>query len=360
MPISTPFVWVDLDIMEDNITKMTSGLQKYGVRHRPHVKTHKSIEIAKMQLAAGAVGITCAKISEARVMAEAGIRDILIAYSTIGQDKMERLGKLMAIADLKVTVDNMLAAKQLSDLAISKQTEIKAYIEVASHIKRGGVKFGEQLVAFTQQVKQLDGIVVEGLFGYCGIRPNLKTREDIRGYAKEEAANLVRARDLLTTNGFEVKCLSGGSSVTSVFPEELAPLTESRAGNYVFYDKHYADLGAVSLEHCALKVRTTVISKVEAGYVTIDAGSKTLGSDTKDNKGFGYIVNHPVSKLYKLNEEHGFVQYDLSQDSFEIGQLIDIIPNHSCILPNLCDYIYAFRKGQFERKIRIDARGMNY
>jgi D-serine deaminase-like pyridoxal phosphate-dependent protein len=360
MTISTPFAWVDLDIMENNIIKMTSDLKKYGVRHRPHIKTHKSIEIAKMQLAAGAVGITCAKISEAQVMAEAGIRDILIAYSLVGRDKMERLGKLMDIADIKVTVDNMIAAKQLSALALSKDTKIKIFIEVATHIKRGGVKSGEDLIAFAKLLSKMEGLAFEGLFGYYGISPTLKRREDIKLYAREEVANLVKAKKILENNGMAVKYLSGGSSVTSICPEEFTPLTESRAGNYVFYDVNYVNLGAVSLENCALRVKTTVISMPEAGYLTIDAGSKTLGSDTKDNQGYGHIVGHPKSKLYKLNEEHGFVRYDPSQDNYKIGQTLDIIPYHSCILPNLCDYIFAFRKGQFARRIRIDARGKNF
>src|SRR5690625_192121 len=150
MIISTPYVWVDMEVMKKNIEQMATGLKKYGILHRPHIKTHKSVEIARMQLDAGAVGITCAKISEANVMAKAGIKDILIAFSLVGQDKMDRLDELMDIADIKVTVDNMTAAQQLSDLGIRKNKLVKVYIELATHIKRGGVKFGDSLVNFTK------------------------------------------------------------------------------------------------------------------------------------------------------------------------------------------------------------------
>jgi len=358
--ISTPYVWVDLDVMEKNINKMTSDLKKHKVKHRPHIKTHKSIEIARMQLKAGAIGITCAKISEAKVMAEAGIKDILIAYSIVGEDKIKRLGNLLDIADIKTTVDNIDTAKQLSELALSKGKKLKIYIEVETPLKRGGVRIGKDLVDFTRNLCNLDGILFEGLFGYYGLDPNLKTLEDIQTHAKKEVDNLVKAKFLLENNGFKVKYLSGGSSVTSVCPKELEQLTESRAGNYVFFDLNYVKFGAASLENCALKVKSTIISKPEPNYFTADAGSKTLGSDTKENMGFGYIVNHPGAKIYKLNEEHAFVRYDSSKEKFKVGQIIEIIPNHSCILPNLCDYIFAFRKGRFERKIRIDARGKNY
>lgn len=357
MFLSTPFVWVDLDIMEKNIVEMMAGLKKHGLKHRPHIKAHKSIEIAKMQLEAGATGITCAKISEANVMAKAGIKDIFIAYSIIGQDKIERLGKLMDIADVKVTVDNMVAAKQLSGLGVRKNKKVKVYIEIATHIKRGGVDYGEDLVDFAKELLKLEGISIEGLFGYVGARSSLKTKKQIKEFAKEEATNLVKAKELLVANGIKVKYLSGGGSITSICPEELAPLTESRAGNYVFYDLNSVYWGAVSLKQCALRVKATVISIPEVGYATIDVGSKTLSSDTKENRGFGYIVNYPNAKIYKLNEEHGFIKYIPSESSFEIGQEIDIIPNHSCVLPNMCIYIFGFRKGNFERRIRIDARG---
>src|SRR5690625_2060499 len=110
MVLSTPFVWVDLDKMENNILTMARGLKKNCIQHRPHIKTHKSIEIAKKQLEAGAVGITCAKISEGMIMAKAGIKDILIACSLVGQDKMDGLSELMKIAEIEVAVDNMVAA----------------------------------------------------------------------------------------------------------------------------------------------------------------------------------------------------------------------------------------------------------
>jgi len=357
MLLSTPFVWVDLDIMEKNISEMITSLKKHGLKHRPHIKAHKSIEIAKMQLEAGASGITCAKISEANVMAKAGIKDIFIAYSIIGQDKIDRLDKLMDIADIKVTVDNMVAAKQLSELGVRKNKKVKVYIEIATWIKRGGVDYGEDLVDFAKELLKLKGISIEGLFGYVGVRPFLKTKEQIKEFAKEEAVNLVKAKELLVVNGIEIKYLSGGGSITSVCPEELAFLTESRAGNYIFYDLNSVYLGAASIEQCALRVKATVITIPEAGYATIDAGSKTLSSDTKENRGFGHIVDYPNAKIYKLNEEHGFIKYNPSQDNFEIGQVIDIIPNHSCVLPNMCNYIFGFREGNFERRIRIDARG---
>ena len=357
MELSTPYPWVDLDILEQNIRTQTQSLRAYGIAHRPHIKTHRSIEIARMQLAAGAKGITCAKLAEAMVMAQAGIRDILLAYPLVGEDKMRRLGALLDMAEVTVTVDNLLAARQLSNLGVSKQKKVHVLVEICTPIERGGVQ-EQSVLPFVRELLQLPGLAFKGLFSYSGLSQKLGTPEKVAAYAKEEAQRLLRVKSTLQKYGIPVKTTSAGSSITSLSPENLAGIDESRAGSYVFNDYHYACEGCIPLDRCALRVKATVVSAPAKNKITLDAGSKSLTTDGKGSS-FGYLVQCPEAKIYKLNEEHGFV---LLPDgaALKVGDTVDIIPNHSCVVTNLHDYLFGFRRGVFERRIRVDARGKSY
>lgn len=358
MTLSTPYVWIDLDIMERNIRDMTAGLAANGVRHRPHIKTHRSVEIARMQAAAGARGITCAKLSEAMVMAKAGFNDIFLAYSLVGRDKMRRLADLMDFADISVTVDNWVSAEQLSNLGKEIGRDIPVFVEVMTSIMRGGVGPGE-LAAFIRRLGDYPRVAIAGLFCYSGVWPDLGDKDKIRAFALREANLLTEARDMLNAEGISVPYLSGGSSVTSTCPEALSPLDESRAGNYVFSDLNYVATGAVSVDDCAMRIKATVISRPASGKATLDAGSKILSSDQRGT-GFGLIRQYPTARIFKLNEEHAFVDFEPGAPVPAIGEEVDILPNHACVVSNLVEYMYGFRKDAFERAIRVDARGMSY
>lgn len=360
MELSTPYPWLDLDIVEQNIGNMVTRLRQSGVKHRPHIKTHKSIELARLQLDMGAEGITCSKLSEAAVMAKAGIKNILVAYPLVGTDKMSRLGELMAIADITVTSDNMVNAVQLNELGERLGHKIKVQIEIGAQNQRGGLFGREELITFAGKLSSLPWIQIKGIFTYVGLRPDLKEPGKLEEFAVKEAEAMAESKRILEESGYSVEIVSAGSSATSLFAHHHGIITESRAGSYVFNDMNAVYLHAAKVEDCALKIRTTVVSMPKNGLATIDAGSKSLSSDTKPGQGYGYVQGYPEIVIYKLNEEHGYLRFDSSKVKLEIGQELDIIPNHACVIGNLHEYYFAFRGGEFDRMIRVDARGKNY
>lgn len=357
--IATPFVTIDMDIVERNIHTMLETVKPYGILHRPHIKSHKSVFLAKKQLEAGCHGITCAKLSEAEVMAANGITDILIAFPIIGKLKLERLGKLIGKAEIKTIVNSFDGAKGLSDLAISINKPITVYIEIDGGLNRGGVLPGIPTLEFARSINELPYLSIEGLLYYGGTIYSESSQAEIIRKTRMERDDLVATQILLNQHGFSIRVLSTGSSYSSRNAQYLEGVTEVRAGNYIFNDASTLWPGLVSLQDCALSVWSTVVAKPDNHTWIIDAGTKTLTSDTGAfTKGYGYIVGHEECQIYKLNEEHGFVK-SIGNEEVSVGDVIQIIPNHSCVIPNLNWHIYAVRNNKVLHSISIDARGMN-
>lgn len=358
---STPYVCVDLNKVEKNIQSMQIRLDEVGIEHWPHIKTHKSIELAKKQLEFGASGITCAKLSEAEVMADAGIQPILIAYPIVGKDKLQRLGELAQKIHLRTIVDSKVVAEGISSTGESIGKQIEVLIDVDGGNHRGGVQPGKAVLDFAQEIVNLPGIRIVGVFTYAGQIYDFSTEEEIKKATRQEAKILLDAQELLREHGIEVSVTSGGSTLSSYYADELRGITQSRAGNYIFGDMNAVNVGVYTVEECALKVCSTVVSIPLPGYATIDAGSKTLTSDlSHKGNNHGYILNKPGLELVKLNEEHGYLRYDPERYSLKVGDIVEIIPNHSCVIPNLNDSIYTFRDDQYVGSLTISARGKNY
>ena len=358
---STPSVRVDMDIVERNIRNAVSVLSSVNISHRPHIKVHKSIALARLQQKLGCKGVTCAKLGEAEVMADGGITDIVLAYPLIGADKLERYRALVTRKDMRIqtVINSIPGARGLSDLGLSLGCRLPVLIELDGGIKRGGLPNGEALTAFGKAVKDMPGLQIEGVEYYGGDIYTCKTKEDVRLRARRERDEILEAAQTLRSLGINISILSGGSSFSMFFPEEISGLTEVRAGNYIFNDCARLGLGLINVEDCALRIHCTVIARPDSETAIIDAGSKTLTTDTVSSReGYGYVVQAPNAIIYKLNEEHGFVKQDGGLN-WEIGQTIDVIPNHACTVPNLCDEIYAMRGNVFEGAICIDARGKN-
>lgn len=356
--LSTPYVKIDQQKLHRNIARMQQWVRENGQALRPHIKTHRSVEIAKLQLAAGAVGITCSKLGEAEVMCAGGIRNILIAYSLVGRDKMLRLKRLMEQGEITVTCDNATSARQLSETGVELGRPVPVLAEVLTHIKRGGVA-EDRLVEFVSFLRTLPGLQFQGIFAYSGLNPTADADHGLCAMSRQEDALLLRSRQALEQAGIPVPVVSGGSTVLSRRADVMHTLTESRAGNYVFGDIHYAQLGAVEEDDCALVVRATVISTPEDGLATLDCGSKILSSDHNET-GFGKIRQYPDAVIYKLNEEHGYVRYDPHSCQLHVGDEVDVIPYHSCVVSNLVDRMFLFSGQQYVRSITVDARGRSF
>lgn len=359
--LTTPAVILDLDIAERNIAKMAHKLAAQQIYHRPHIKTHKSLRVAMAQVQAGAVGITVAKLSEAEVFVNGGLTDILIAYSIVGEDKLQRFANLHRKAQLKTTVDSVSIAEGLSRIGIETGKPVEVLIEVDGGLHRGGLQPGLHSLEFAKAINHLQGIRIVGLMGYFGNIYNELNRDGIVQAAKRESQLMSETSALLKQAGFSCDIVSAGSTPAGNVSEQLNGITEVRAGNYVFNDISTLELGLAAETDCALRVIATVISVPLPGYATIDAGSKTLTSDLAHHRtGHGLVVGYPEVQLVGLNEEHGYLRFEPTEVSLRVGDRVEIIPNHSCVIPNLNDFIFGVRAGQMVERISIDARGCNY
>lgn len=359
--LPTPYAYLHMEQVKENIRRMVARLTEQGVAHRPHIKTHKSAEIAKLQLQYGAKGITVAKLSEAEVMADHGIRDILIAFPIIGGVNVQRLQRLHEKCSIRTTVDSIEAAEGLSAAGVDSGKPIDILIELDGGIHRGGVQPGEDVVRFAETIRHLPGIRLMGVLSYAGQIYGSSGIEELKAIAQAETDMLVQAKQLLNKAGFSIEVLSGGSTIASFYPKHLRGLTESRAGNYVFGDRNAIHHHVMEEQDCALRIRSTVVSMPLPGYATIDAGSKTLSGDLSVADGlYGKVVGRPGVELVKLNEEHGYLRFDPLTVSLNIGDVLEIIPNHSCVVPNLRDSMMYVDGDGVVGQLTVDARGRNY
>ena len=355
--IETPAVLVDLDILEKNLKHTAQLAADAGVKLRPHCKTHKSVWLAKKQMEYGASGITVAKLSEAEVMADGGITDILVAYPIVGKAKMDRLAGLMKRASIIVSTDSVVVAEGLSQLGLDLNQKVKLYVDVNSGLQRCGLEPGRETVELVKQMVMLPGIEMLGLMTHGGFSYDCVGRENLLAAAHREADALLKTKRSLDQEGIEVKEISVGSTPTSKFIGEMAGVTEVRPGSYVYGDDQQLSIGIISEEECAMHVLTTVVSTPRAGSVIVDAGSKTFCSDVcPHRKGYGMMKADHRIFIEELCEEHGIVKIPLETD-FKIGDRLEFLPNHCCATANMHNELYGIRNGVVERMIKVDARG---
>lgn len=353
----TPFVAIDLDVMDRNIDRMAKLAREAQVKLRPHTKTHKSPYIAERQLQMGACGITTAKLGEAEVMVDHGIDDVLIAFPIVGKRKLQRLSALMKRAEVIVALDDVVVANGINDVGSSHGRKIPVYVDVDTGLHRMG-RSPQESVYHILQIAKLPYIEVRGLMSHVGQAYEQDSEEEIRAVGVEDATLLYETRELLRKQGLYVPEISVGATATARFVKEIPFITEMRPGMYVFNDRFVMSTGGARLEDCALRVFATVVAKPTKDRLIIDAGSKTLAKDPFRYGGYGHIVGHDNLELKFLSEEHGIVEVRGSTE-LQIGNVVEIIPNHVCPVVNLADNLYSFRNGVLERVIPVLARGKN-
>lgn len=360
--LDTPCLMVDLDIVDKNIKRMSDICRKAGVSLRPHIKTHKTVEIAKMQLSSGACGISVAKVSEAEVFAKHGIRSIFIAYPVAGAEKFRRLLALKRNGgDISVGVDNLVSAKSLSEIFAKGGERIDVMVEVNLGLDRSGVRI-DGLPSFVAQIIGFSGLRLKGIFGFRSIFYN-GGKLDFHSDGLREGAMMMRAYEDLRKMGVEMETVSAGSSPTAKSVSEVKGITEVRPGTYVFNDVMEVKTGVVDLSQCAASVLCTIVSKPKDGVYTVDGGTKTFAGDVSPDQeplflnGYGAVHGNQKMVLKWMNEEHGIVEGKEEASKLEIGDKIRIIPNHICTVVNLFDEMVTFRKDTVEAKWKIAARG---
>ncbi|MET3507349.1 alanine racemase [Halalkalibacter oceani] len=354
----TPLIALDMEIMERNIQWLANLSKEAGVKLRPHTKTHKSPFIAKLQIEAGASGITTAKLGEAEVMANAGIDDILIAFPIIGKNKLKRFNDLLQKANLTVALDDWTVAKGINAVGENIKKKIPVYIDVDTGLGRMG-RSAKESVASILEIAKLPFISIKGLMSHSGHAYAENNDEGVKRVAIEDATILYETKMDLEQKGIYIDELSIGASATARMLKEIPFITEARPGMYVFNDRYVMGAGGAKENDCAVSVIATVVSHPSDDRLLIDAGSKTLSSDLYKGGGHGLIKGHENLVIDRLSEEHGIIKVQGGKTSLRVGDLVEIIPNHICPVINLTDEIYGFRNGNLERTISIEGRGKN-
>ncbi len=365
--IPTPRVFVDLPRLRNNITTMAAHAAKVGVKLRPHAKTHKNISIARMQLAAGAVGICCAKLGEAEVFADAGIKDIRLPYP-VNPANVSRVLALMEKTHLSIIVDDLEVARGWSDAMIAAGKKLDVLVKVDVGFHRCGIDAqSPRAMEMLRAVADLSGLNFRGLLSHAGHSYLTKSLEELEEVAQVECAILTRIAKDLRAASVDVHEISVGSTPTARFAGKQPGITEMRPGNYVFFDRTQVGLDAARLEDCALGVVSTVVSRPVRHRVIFDAGSKTLTNDGL--RGFNMLAGHglvypsletstpdPSIVIERLSEEHATARVT-DACTLKPGDRVRIIPNHSCVVANMTDEILGVEGLAVVERLTVDARG---
>ena len=369
LELETPNILLDLGRLQVNIQLIQNIASQRGVNVRPHIKTHKCLEIARQQINAGAVGITASKVDEALVFINNGISSVTVAYPLVVASKLDRL---IAAAhahdvDLRLIVDSPTGENAIGKTAEKHQKQISIFLKIDVGLHRCGLTEDDSgLVELVQKIVQEPALNFVGLLSHAGHTYGAENMDAARAIAKEECEILMRVRNNLESVGIEVSEVSVGSTPGTLASDSYDGITEIRPGNYVFMDRMPLRLKLIELNQIALSVLATVVSQ-NSDYFIIDAGSKTLSSDKGAHgmsgmEGFGlaYPANRFEDKDYKmivakLSEEHGFV---LRKDfNLEIGAKLRLVPNHSCVVANLLDTYTVLKDGHITEQWEIAARG---
>ncbi len=341
--LDTPALLVDLPRLRRNIAGMQALCDRNGVSLRPHTKTHKSPVIARMQLEAGARGITVAKVGEAEVMIAAGFDDLFIAYPLIGEAKYRRLLPLLERARLAVAADSLEGVAMMSAFFGTLGVKLPVLVEVDTGFRRTGASNSEEALALARAIDQAPGLFFAGLMEFGGHAYNACSEEDRRTVGHAEAATLLNVASRLADADLSPNIISTGSTPSMPFVAEVAGVTEARPGVYVFGDLKQAELGTVLREECALTVLATVVSIPVPGRYILDSGTKSLSSDHYASWTYGELKDYPGVKISRASEEHGIIEG--SDLPLRIGDKVEVLPNHACATCNMHDELYVVENG---------------
>ncbi len=355
--IETPKIIIDYEKLIKNIEEMSNFAKVYGKNLRLMIKTHKSIEIAKIQQKYGIIGIQCSKLSEAEIFAESGFDDIFISSEIIDEKKLLRAKNLLKkINKLILAVDSIYGVNKIAESF--KDQNIYIRIEIDSGHHRCGIK-AEDVMILYREIEKYPNLIFNGVFTHGGQVYIAKNKEEREKLSFDEANEVLKAKKILEENNIKCDVVSIGSTPSVFYSGKIEGVTEIRPGNYVFYDYKQVKLGVTKLERVSLSVLSQVISRPSKDRVIIDAGSKVLSLDyvlEDGEKVYGYILEHPNAIIYNLSEEHGWVK--IKEDSkINIGDKITIIPVHACLVMSNFDYFYLVRDNEVLGKYNIEARG---
>ncbi|QIG91422.1 MULTISPECIES: D-TA family PLP-dependent enzyme [unclassified Bradyrhizobium] len=342
----TPCAVIDMDRVERNIARIQAACDQAGVANRPHIKTHKNPTLAQLQIKAGAKGITCQKLGEAEIMADAGIDDILISYNLLGDEKMARLGALRGKANVTVAADNSVVVGDLPKAAAASGRPLSVVVECDTGRKRAGVETPSEAIALAREIAASKGLSFAGFMLY----PTETGWAEAQKFYDEALAG-VRA------HGLDATIVSTGGTPNLVNLGKLKGGTEHRFGTYIYNDRMQVAAGVAGWDDCALHIYSTVVSRAGPERGILDAGSKTLTSDTGGLEGHGLILEHPEARIARFAEEHGFLDLSRSNTRPNVGDVVRIVPNHVCVVVNMMDEVVMVRGDEIIGTLPVAARG---
>ena len=343
--LDTPALVVDLDVLEKNIRDLQADCDRIGIPLRTHTKTHRTPQIAHLQIAAGAIGIACQKLGDAEVMAAAGIPDILIPYNIVGKPKLERLTRLIkgGSTTLTVAADSAATVEGLSAQAVKDDCTIRVIVEMDCGGHRCGTQSPRETVELAQHIDRLPGLDFMGVMTYAG-------GERVPPYFAE-------VRELAKKAGLPLHMVSNGGTGSQAFCRSLG-CTETRIGSYAFEGMtRVGKRDDLHPDRCPVRVVVTVVSTQVPGQIIVDGGIKAFTSYPPTP--YGYCLEHPEIWIKGVSIEHGHVDITQAAHKFKVGEMLSFIPLHGEMTTNLYEYTHPMRQGQIVDKWRVLGRGQS-
>jgi D-serine deaminase-like pyridoxal phosphate-dependent protein len=365
--LQTPCVLVDRSRVERNVERMQTAANAGDKRLRPHAKTHKSVDLARLQIARGAVGICCAKLGEAEVFADAGIEDIRLPYP-LHPVNASRVVGLLDRTRLSFIVDHADTARGWSEALRDAGRDVDVLVKVDVGLHRCGIDPDAHGAAdLVARIAAMPGLRFRGLLSHAGHAYAAGSTEEAAAIAHAEAATLQDLATRVRALGVVVEEISVGATPTARFSAQEAAPTELRPGNYIYFDRMQVALGAADWDDCALSVLARVVTAHAPDRLVLDSGSKTLTSDLArgpgNTAGYGAIMSSVHSDqpdeslvIERLSEEHAVVRAS-RPSHLGPGDLVRIVPNHSCVVSNLMDYVWLVDGDDVVEQMDVSARG---
>lgn len=347
LPIETPAVLVDLDIARRNVLAFQAYADRNGIRVRPHIKTHKLPQMAELQLDAGAIGITCQKVTEAEAMVDgsARIEDVLITYNLLGTEKLARLARLNEKVTVSVVADNGTVVDGLAAFFADAGKPLTVLVECNTGADRCGVGTPSEAARLARRIAEAPGLRFGGLMTY----PPADGAARVQTFMSD-------AKRLIEAEGLEVPCITSGGTPGMMQAAEAPIASEHRPGTYIYNDRSLVARGVASWDDCALTVLATVVSVPSENRAIIDAGSKVLTSDLLGLTGYGHVLGRDDMRIDQLSEEHGRLVSD-GPIGLKVGEQVRIVPNHACVVTNMVDAVHVIESGTPKGTWTVVARG---
>lgn len=361
--LETPCLVIDMEKAEKNMIEMQRNADASHCRLRPHIKTHKIPLFARMQIEHGAAGITCAKVSEAEVMADGGIEDIFIAYPMVGDFRIQRaIALAKRIGRLILAVDSLECGKALNQAAGNAGLVLEVRLEIDTGARRTGV-LRSQAVELARELASMPYLRLTGIYTFKSLVFQDQPTEDKHLAGEEEGSIMAGLAKSIREAGVDIEDVSAGSTPTGLEVARTGKVNEIRPGTYIFNDFMLCKEGAAKMEDIAVRYYATVVSAPSPEYAVIDGGTKTFPMDILLDEepycypGYALIEGREDLRLRRMNEEHGIITSINGHTGLKVGEKISLIPIHVCTAINMQNQVYLYN-GTSLRKEKVAARGM--